>query len=266
MSEFLPGSINRDSPVPFYFQLAEMLEEEIVEGRWPSGQRLPSEPDLCEYYGLSRTTIRQALSRLEQEGLVARLKGRGTFVQAAQPRSWLIQTTEGFFHDEFVRTGHRVTSKVLRLQRVTLPRWAADALRLPPESDGVVLERLRAVDGLVALYVINHLPESLAETVLGMDDPHESLYRRLAEHGGVTVAAGRRSVEAVTAGPKLASLLEVEPGEAVAYIESETWDEDGRPFDCYRAWLRTDRMRLDVQVCSAAEGGVQLPDLTMSEH
>ena len=132
MTELLPGSINRDSPVPFYFQLAEMLEEEIVEGRWQSGQRLPSEPDLCEYYGLSRTTIRQALSRLEQEGLVARLKGRGTFVQAAQPRSWLIQTTEGFFHDEFVRTGHRVTSKVLRLERRRCPagrRALAPAVR-----------------------------------------------------------------------------------------------------------------------------------------
>ena len=118
MSELaLPGTINRDSPIPFYFQLSELLEDEISSGRWESGQRIPSEPDLCDHYGVSRTTVRQALARLEQEGLVARSKGRGTFVLGQRPRSWLIQTTEGFFHEEFLRTGHRVTSKVLRRER-----------------------------------------------------------------------------------------------------------------------------------------------------
>src|SRR5262249_22556993 len=127
----LPGTINRESPIPFYFQLAELLEDEITSGRWDSGRRIPSEPDLCTHYGVSRTAVRQALSRLEQEGLVARAKGRGTFVLESQPRSWLIQTTEGFFQEEVLRTGHRVTSTVLRRERTPLPNWAADALGLP---------------------------------------------------------------------------------------------------------------------------------------
>ena len=96
------NTIDRDSPVPFYFQLSELLEQEIVSGRWEPGTRIPSENELCARYGLSRTTIRQALARLEQEGLVSREKGRGTFVSDSRPRSWLIQSTEGFFHDEFV--------------------------------------------------------------------------------------------------------------------------------------------------------------------
>jgi GntR family transcriptional regulator len=257
----LPGTIDRDSPIPFYFQLAELLEDEISSGRWDSGQRIPSEPDLCDHYGVSRTVVRQALSRLEQEGLVARSKGRGTFVLGQRPRSWLIQSTEGFFQQEFLRTGHRVTSKVLRRERAVLPRWATDALGLPPESAGVILERLRAVDGLVALYVVNCLPDELSEVVLSMEDPHESLYRRLLENGSVTISGGRRSVEAVSAGAKLANLLEVQPETALAYIESVSWDDDLRPFDCYQAWLRTDRMRLDIVVTSAARGGVQFPGL-----
>jgi GntR family transcriptional regulator len=262
MSELaLPGTINRESPIPFYFQLAELLEDEISSGRWAAGQRIPSEPDLCDHYGVSRTTVRQALSRLEQEGLVARSKGRGTFVLGGRPRSWLIQTTEGFFHEEFVRTGHRVTSKILRRERAALPNWAADALDLPHESQGIILERLRAVDGLVALYVLNYLPDRLAEIVLGMKDPHESLYRRMVGKGAVTIAGGRRSVEAVNAGERLASLLEVDPQTALAYIESVSWDDDLRPFDCYQAWLRTDRMQLDIMVTSASRGGVQFPGL-----
>jgi len=240
-------SIDRASPVPFYFQLAELLEEEIVSGRWEPGIRIPSEHELGARYGLSRTTIRQALARLEQEGLVSRDKGRGTFVSDSRPRSWLIQSTEGFFHDEFLRAGREVTSRVLRLERTELPRWASDALELPPGSEGIVVERVRSVDGLVALYVVNCLPTFAAEAVVGLE-ANQSLYQRLGEHGGISVVGGTRSLEAVTAGPKLAHLLELDPGAAIAYIESVSWDEHDRPIDCYHAWLRTDRMRLDIQV------------------
>ena len=259
-AELPSATIDRSSPVPFYFQLAELIEAEIVSGRWEPGVRVASESELCTRYGLSRTTIRQALSRLEQEGLVSREKGRGTFVSDSRPRSWLIQSTEGFFHDEFLRAGRRVTSRVLRLERTALPRWASDALALPPGSDGVVLERVRSVDGLVALYVVNCLPEFAADAVAGLD-ADESLYQCLAEKGGISVTGGNRSLEAVTAGPKLAQLLEVEAGAAVAYIESVTWDANDRPVDCYRAWLRTDRMRLDIQVSAQRGGDSQLPYL-----
>lgn len=259
------GQIDRNSPVPFYFQLAEIVEEEIVSGRLEPGTRLPSEPDLCEQYALSRTTIRQALARLEQKGLITRDKGRGTFVASSKPRSWPIQTTEGFFHDEFVRTGHRVSSRLLRVERATLPRWASDALMLPFDSPGVIVERVRMVDSLVALYVVNCLPESVSEAVLGLGSD-ESLYQRLAEQAGINVIGGQRALEAVIAGPRLAELLEVDPSHPLAYIESVSRDANGGFVDCYRAWLRTDRMRIDITVSSQRSDGVQLPDLVATSQ
>ena len=95
--------IDRGSPLPFYFQLAEALEGEIRNGRLKSGARLPSEPALCERYGISRTTVRQALARLEQRGLIARRKGQGTFVESGPPGLWLLQSSEGFFQAEVDR-------------------------------------------------------------------------------------------------------------------------------------------------------------------
>lgn len=253
-------TIDRASPVPFYFQLAQLLEEEIVTGRWEPGTRIPSEAELGSSYGLSRTTVRQALARLEQEGLLSREKGRGTFVSSSRLRSWLIQSTEGFFHGELLRTGQAVTSRVLSLKRVPLPQWACDALALPTGAEGVVVERVRSIDGLVALYVINYLPDFAAEAVLGLD-PNESLYQRLADHGGISVVGGNRSLEAVTAGPRLAELLEVDAGAALAYIESVSCEATGRQVDCYRAWLRTDRMRIDILVAAQRLNDKQLPDL-----
>ena len=244
-------AIQRSSPVPFYFQLAEVLEQEIVSGRWPAGSRLASEPDLCKHFGVSRTTVRQALMRLEQRGLIDRRKGQGTFVRGDQPGLWLLQSSEGFFQEEVDRLGRKVTSEILRAERGRLPDWACKALELPG-SDGATLERLRHVDGLVALYVVNHLPRHVAEAALAVENPNESLYRRLGERAGVVPHGGRRTLEAINADERLAGLLELEPGAAVAFIESVAWDSDLRPFDCYRAWLRTDRTRIDVQVSGQA--------------
>jgi len=245
-------AIDRASPLPFYFQLAELVEHEIVSGRWEPGARLPSEPELCEQYAVSRTTVRQALARLEQRGLIDRRKGQGTFVQSGRPGLWLLQSSEGFFHEEVDRLGRTVTSTVLRAERGPLPVWACRALELPPDSHGGTLERLRSVDGMVALYVINHVAAHAADAALAVGNPNESLYRRLRERVGVEPHGGRRTLEAVAAAEQIAKLLEVPVGAPVAFIESVAWDSEMRPFDCYRAWLRTDRTQIDIQVSGPA--------------
>ena len=247
----LATGIRRDSPIPFYFQLSELLEQEITSGHWKAGFRLPSEPELCRLFNLSRTTVRQALGRLEQEGLIERSKGQGTFVCESRPRSWLLQSSGGFFQEEVERGGRLVTSVVLRSDTCgELPHWAAAALRLEG-AEGATLERIRSIDGLVAMYNINHLSRTVAELVLPLEDPNQSLYQRLKEVVGIEAAGGSRVVEAVRAEERLARVLEVPTGSPVLFIESVTWDRDLRPFDCYQSWLRTDRMRIDVQVASS---------------
>lgn len=245
-SEFPQAKIDRGSPVPFYFQLAAALEHEIISGRWEAGARLPSEKDFCSHFEVSRTTLRQALGRLEQEGLVSRQKGRGTFVTGARPRSWLLQSSDGFFEEEFGRAGRAVGSEVVGVERGPLPAWACDLLGLKPGSPGVILERIRAVDGLTAMYVTNCLGDELAEAVEKLDGS-ESLYRMLREQRGLRAAGGRRVAEAMAAPPRMAPLLEVEPGTPLMLIESVTWDDSGRPFDCYQTWLRTDRMKVEIE-------------------
>jgi GntR family transcriptional regulator len=240
--------IDRNSPVPFYFQLAEQLEQEITQGRWATRERLPSEAELCSHFALSRTTVRQALARLEQEGLISREKGRGAYVTESQRRTWLLQSVEGFFEGETGRSGHAVSSRILKLSATTLPVWAADALGLRPHSRGVTLERLRSVDKRVAMYVVNYLPMEYADAVLSMTDPNESLYGRLRRLTGVEVAGASRTLEAVPVGERMGSLLELNPSAPVAAVHSVSWDRDQRAFDCYAAWLRTDRLTIDMDV------------------
>lgn len=244
----LNRSIDRASVVPFHFQLRQLLEEEISSGRLAPGDRLPSEPVLTEQYHVSRTTVRQALYALEQKGLIRKEKGRGAFVARANPGSWLLQSVGGLFDDELARHGVTVESTVVRSAVERMPDWASQSLQLPRGTTGATLERVRRLDGEIALYVMNHLPERYADILTEIrSSATASLYHLLRERHGVTLAGSSRVLEAVGAPAVCASRLRVPRGSPVAFIQSVSWDEDSVPVDCYRAWLRTDRLRISVE-------------------
>jgi DNA-binding GntR family transcriptional regulator len=111
-----------------------------------------------------------------------------------------------------------------------------------------VLERLRWVDGVLTVYDVNYLLSDLADVASTLeDDAHGSLYDVLA-HEGLTVAGGRRIVDSVIAGQKFADILEVSAWEPLLVIEGIDWDHNLRAFDCYRTWIRPDRMKIEVRV------------------
>lgn len=249
----LPPTLDRVSPVPLYFQIEQALADEIRDGRWAPGFRLPSEPALADHFGVSRSVIRQALVRLERGGFLARRRGIGAFVAQPKPPSWQLQGAEGFFEDEVARLGRDVVSQILRTEIEPLPLWAARSLEVVEGAPGVALERLRYVDGLLAVYDLNFLHERYADAVMSLkDDPRGSLYEALRRMHGVGVAAGERSVDAILASRRLAELLEIDERVPLLFVEGVDLDENARPFDCYRTWLRPDRLKIQVKVVPPA--------------
>jgi GntR family transcriptional regulator len=247
--ERISPTLDRVSPVPLYFQVEQALASRILEGALPTGVRLPTEPELSEHFGVSRSVIRQALLRLEQMGLVARRQGIGSFVAQNDPPSWQLQGSQGFFEDEVTRLGREVVSKVLRAEVAPLPQWAAALLELDEGMPGVVLERLRYVDGLLTVYDLNYLPERFADAVRSLRGaPQGSLYETLRRTHGVTVVSGRRTIDAILAGAEFAHMLEVDAYAPLLLVEAVDVDAAQQPFDCYRTWLRPDRLRIRVEV------------------
>lgn len=247
----LTGVIDRSSSVPFHLQLRKFLEHQIETGQWPHGDRLHSEPFLSKYYAVSRATVRQALHALEEQGLIRKEKGRGAFVNRTSSGSWLLQWAGGLFEDELTRRGVIVESTVLRACVERLPDWAADVLQLGRGAEGVTLERLRRVDGELALYAVNHLPAEFAAVLPEIrKSSTASLYWTLRKHYGVEVASSSRMLEAVAASPSLARHLVVPRRFPLVYVESVTRDAAAKPIDCYRSWLRTDRLRIAVETDS----------------
>ena len=103
--------IHRNSPIPIYYQLKEILLKKIRTGEWVPGALIPSERELCETYGISRMTARQAISDLVNEGVCYREQGRGTFVSPRKIQQQL-QHLSGFTDDIRAR-GQLPGTKVL---------------------------------------------------------------------------------------------------------------------------------------------------------
>lgn len=79
------SKIDRTVPIPYYYQLERLLRAEIDGGRWAPNEAILSERQLCETYGVSRTTVRQAISRLVRDGMLYHVKGKGTYVSKRRP-------------------------------------------------------------------------------------------------------------------------------------------------------------------------------------
>src|SRR5205823_4815861 len=132
------GAIYRNSPLPRYYQLKEIMRERIRLGEWKPGDLIPSERELGETYGISRMTARQAITDLVNEGLFYREQGKGTFVSQHKITQQLIQLT-GFTEDIRAR-GQRPGTKVLSAEMFPADEATAERLRI---SQGTLIFRLR---------------------------------------------------------------------------------------------------------------------------
>ena len=125
------AAIDRSSPLPFYYQLKQILLADLRARDLAPGTRLPGDHELCGSYDVSRTVVRQALAELETEGVIERVKGRGTFVAQRRTAERLVQSLTGLFEDVAARGGH-LRSDVRRQEVVPADGQIADQLQLSP--------------------------------------------------------------------------------------------------------------------------------------
>ncbi|MGH2345487.1 MAG: GntR family transcriptional regulator [Chloroflexota bacterium] len=241
------GTIRRDVPIPYYYQLIQLVREDILSGALAAEQVIPSEHSLCAAYGVSRTVVRQALGELVSEGLLYRVKGKGTYVAPRKLEEKFIQRSDGFFR-EMTSRGYKVHSRVLEQAAVIPPAHVRAALRLEAGEPTIKIDRLRSLDDEVLLFVQTYIPERLCPTLVDDDLSDCSLYGLLRERYNLVVASGTRTVEAVAAQAALVRLLQVEKGAPLLKIESTSYLADTTPLEYYEAWHRGLRSKFEIEV------------------
>jgi GntR family transcriptional regulator len=240
--------IEKQSPVPYYYQLKLYIRHEIESGNWVADQKLPSEAEFCERFTISRTVIRQAIKELQSEGYLSTKKGKGTFIARPKIIEGFVQSLTGFY-DEMVGRGYKVATHILKQELSPAPRAVADALDIEPDSPVITLSRLRLLDDEPSVYVTTYIPRELCPELLEADLENKSLYEFLEQRGcGLMIHEGRRYISVSLASEYEASLLHVEKGAPLIELDSVTYLEDGRPLEYFHALHRGDRTKFEVHL------------------
>jgi GntR family transcriptional regulator len=236
-----------------YFQLQELLKEKIEAGTWQTDQMIPSEPELCALYDVSRTVVRQALSVLEQDGQLRRVRGRGTFVSAPK----ITQRVGGL--SRLLASpvpGQRVD--VLDHRHESAPARVRDQLELGGGAEILrVMSLVRVADAPVALFD-SFFPLAVAGSVdelLHLADPASSTNPGRTR-GAVELTRTTVAIETSFCSAWEAEQLHI-PLKGAVFVtlctEFESHGDRLRPFEVVRGVYRVDRVQLHFDVPSNGE-------------
>lgn len=234
--------VDRSSPVPLYYQVAEQLEAAITSGQLSPGMRLENELALAVQLGLSRPTVRQTMQYLVDKGLIVRRPGIGTRVVVSPQIRPTLELTS--LWDDLMRTGQRPATKVLAFRVVPATDAVAAALVTPPGSPVARLIRLRYALDLPIARMTNYLPTDLLKLSKEALEKH-GLYE-LIRAAGVRLHAGSQVISARKATAAEARQLQESPAAALLVVRRTTSDDNARIVEYGDHILVASRYSLEV--------------------
>ena len=231
--------IDRHATEPLWAQVLVDLRTRLELGEF--AERFPTDHELMDTYGVSRHTVRDAVRRLHDEGVLERARGRGTFVRRSA-----IEQPLGALYSLFASAeaqGFEQRSEVLSLELragTASSREAGEVLGVDPDEQLVFLERVRFIDDEAFAVDCSWLPATFAEPLLEVDFSHTALYRELAKLCDVTPTHGWERIEPQLPTPRQRELLGV--GDDIAVFAIERLASDGeRAIEWRHSVVRGDR-------------------------
>jgi len=242
-----PLVLDESSGVPLYRQVEVDLLRRITAGEWVPGAQVPSEPVLCSQYGVSRVTMREAVTRLVQQGLLRKEQGRGTFVREPQLVAESRRMTS--LSEELGVLGLQAGAVVLGSRIATAGETeTASELRLLDTTEIFELRRLRTASGTPLGIQTAVLPLHRFPGIQSVDLTDRSLYEVLRKRYGVVAQQAFETFTVAMATPEERRLLELPKGIPVFHVKRLSYDGEG-PFEFATSVMRGDRyqVRLHLQ-------------------
>jgi DNA-binding GntR family transcriptional regulator len=229
-------AVNRSSPVPLYFQVAEQIESAIHDGHLRPGDRITNEVALADRLGLSRPTLRQAIQTLVDKGLLVRKRGVGTQVVNAPFRRTVELTS---LYDELTRSGLRPTTQVLSLDLVEPDERVTEVLNLGPDEKVWRLRRLRTAKDEPLALMCNLVPETVADLSV-VDLTTTGLYEHFRSRA-INLRVAHQMIGARVIDAAEAKLLGGRRGDPVLTMQRTSYDDQGRAVEHGNHLYRPDR-------------------------
>jgi GntR family transcriptional regulator len=238
----LADNIDRYSKLPYYQQLYEILRAKITKSEWKPGEMIPPESELIAQYQVSRSTVRQVLDMLVNEGLIYRQRGRGSFVAhptLEQSMTRIVSFTQDMRQREFTPG-----TKVLSASVIPAEEYIAEKLQVPPGEQLACVRRLRLADGEPMSIEESYLVHRYCQDVLQHDYAKQPLRETLEGKFDIRIISARQVIQAILATKDLAELLKIKPKAALLFIERVSYSQGRIPIEFLRIYYRADRYSL----------------------
>jgi GntR family transcriptional regulator len=236
-----PIQVDRNSPVPLYFQVAQHLEHLIESGELAPGTRLENEIDLADRLRLSRPTMRRAIEYLVDRGLLVRKRGVGTQVVHAKVQRQIELTS---LYDDLAKASRDPHTRVLSFTTEPAPDALALELGLPEGTKVYVFERLRCAGAEPLAIMRNHVPADLLR--LTPEDLEEQGLYNLLRANGLNLRIAKQSIGARAATAAEARALGETKGAPLLTMVRSAYDDQGRAVEHGDHIYRASRYSFDL--------------------
>jgi len=240
----LEATLTAEHSIPLYYQLESLIRRCISAGLIKPGELLPSEMEMCQTFSISRSTVRQAIGGLEEEGLVTRHQGKGTFV--AEPKLHRRGENIYSFTTEAAAMGRKASSTLLSLEIIQPSPEVRRMLELQADTIEVYrFTRIRRVDNIPLMLETSYYPQYIYPGLTPELLQTHSFYSLLLERG-IVPGTAVDTYEAIRLDKAEADLLETKTGSAGFNHQRITRSEKGEVFELTQSIMRGDRMKLEI--------------------
>ncbi|NBB89164.1 MAG: UTRA domain-containing protein [Bacteroidetes bacterium] len=249
------------SNLPRHAQISQELREAIEKKVYGPKEKLPSEKELAEEFQVSRITVRRALQTLENEHLIQRSQGRGSFVCDAQSGRPALELTD--FTEDMARAGRQATSNVLSKALIKAPERVSAALQIPPKTKVLELIRLRLADGQPIAIDKTYLPIFYAQLIEDENLKEQTIYQILETKYDITIQKGCIKIKAGVAPLQWATQLEVQTNDPILQVERVSYTIQEKPVYYQIRFNRFDKVQYELM--AERQSGVGCAHLPLKE-
>ena len=249
-SPFRPLNTKREiSRKSLYLEIIDFLSEDISNGKYPPGSKLPSEGELAHEFSVSRVTLREALRVLEEDGVIIRRHGIGTFVRdrKVMPIQKLSKILSASMM--FKKAGLEDRFEKIQYKKIIATRRISEKLQIPLGSDVWEVERLRTIGKQPAIYSLDYFPASIVPNggEEKLKDYTNSLYKFLTEVCGQIPAQGQCTLKPITGDENLCAIMKTPRLTSLMYLESVDLNHNQQPIICAREYYLADLFEFQVE-------------------
>lgn len=213
---------------PVYIQIHNQIKQDVENGKWQVGQRIPAERELAELFKVSRMTLRQAIQTLVDDGILERHVGSGTFVANRKVQEKMSGVTS--FTELMKAAGKTPSSKTISYHITTPSQSEIERLQLSKDTKVLRMERVRYGSGNPICFEVTAVPADLIAD-FSKEEVTSSFYKTLEEKAGLNPGRAIQTVSAMSASEKIAEYLNVRRGEALLRLRQISYLQNGRPFE-----------------------------------